>query len=159
MMNKPRRAAATSGLDWLRASTERTLLVLARRHAMPPEVACYAVELLPTIAKTGGFVWLDTGDLQHAEEARMDVASSAPLLVIDGLHAPLGPHGVDCAGWLLEHRHHLGLRSVVSTCLAPDEIGPWFEAQGYLAVPSLLGRLQHGPTSLVIDILAPRLAA
>ena len=159
MMNKPRRAAAHAGLDWLRASTQRSLLVLARCHAMPPEVACYAVELLPDIAKKGGFVWLDTGDLQHGDELRLEQARSAPLVIVDGLHAPLGPHAVDCAGWLLEHRHHAGLRSIVSTCLAPDEIGRWLEAQGYLAVASLIGRLHDAPTSLVVDVLAPRLAA
>jgi hypothetical protein len=71
----------------------------------------------------------------------------------------MNPDAVDLAGFVLEQRHHVGLVTVVSTVLAPDDLGPWLRHQRYAAVESLVGRLGHAPTSLVIDCVAQRLPA
>lgn len=158
MMDKPRRAAALAGLAWMRASPEHRLLVFARCHVMPPEVAAYAVASLdPKRKPPAGFVYLGTEDFRHGQTAELTRAETESLVLIDGLHEPMDPSAVDLAGFVLEQRHHVGLPTIVSTFLRPDEIGDWLRYHQYAAASSLVARLGHAPSSFVIDCVAQRL--
>jgi hypothetical protein len=159
-VNKPRRAAAHAGLAWLKGNPERRLLVLARCHSMPPEVTAWAVSQLDGKRKPpAGLCYLSTEDFRHGPSTELTRAETEALVLVDGLHEPMTPDAVDLAGFVLEQRHHVGLVTVVSTVLAPDDLGPWLRHQRYAAVESLVGRLGHAPTSLVIDCVAQRLPA
>ncbi|MFM2151593.1 MAG: hypothetical protein RL199_28 [Pseudomonadota bacterium] len=157
-MNKPRRAAAHAGLAWMRASPEHRLLVFARCHLMPPEAAAYAVATLdPKTKPPAGFVYLGTEDFRHGQTPQLTRAETEALVLVDGLHEPMSPSAVDLAGFILEQRHHVGLPTIVSTFLRPDEIGDWLRYHQYAATDSLVGRLGHTPSALVIDCVAQRL--
>jgi hypothetical protein len=158
MMNKPRRAAAHAGIAWLKGNPERRLLVLARCHVMPPEVTAWAVaQLDPKTKPPAGLCYLGTEDFRHGQTPELTRAETEALVLVDGLHEPMDPHAVDLAGFLLEQRHHVGLVTVVSTILSPDDLGPWLRHHRYAAADSLVARLGHAPTSLVIDCIAQRL--
>jgi hypothetical protein len=158
MMNKPRRAAAHAGLAWMRASPEQRLLVFARCHLMPPEAAAYAVATLdPKTKPPAGFVYLGTEDFRHGQTPQLTRAETEALVLVDGLHEPMDPRAVDLAGFILEQRHHTNLPTIVSTVLSPDELGPWLRYHRYEAADSLVARLGHAPSALVIDCVAQRL--
>ena len=157
-MNKPRRAAARAGLDWLKGNPERRLLVLARCHVMPPEVTAWAVAQLDGKRKPPvGLCYLGTEDFRHGQTTELTRAETEAIVLIDGLHEPMDPSAVDLAGFVLEQRHHVGLVTVVSTILSPDELGPWLRYHQYAAADSLVARLGHAPSALVIDCVAQRL--
>lgn len=160
MMDKHRRAAALDGLRWLRASPEHRLLVFARCHAMPPEAAAYAVATLDPKAKPPtGFAYLGTEDFRHGSTPELVRAETEPLVLLDGLHEPMGDDAVDAAGAILEQRHHAGLPTIVSTCLSVEDIPRWLAHHHYPQLASLVGRLGHAPSSLVLDCVTPRLPA
>lgn len=122
-MDKPRRAAALAGLAWLKGHPERRLLVFARCHAMPPEAAAYAVATLdPKTKPPAGFAYLGTEDFRHGSTPELTRAETEPLVLLDGLHEPMGDDAVDAAGAILEQRHHAGLPTIVSTCLTVEDI-------------------------------------
>ena len=158
MMNKPRRAAAHAGLDWLKGNPERRLLVFARCHAMPPEVTAWAVSQLDGKKKPpAGLCYLGTEDFRHGQTTELTRAETEAFVLIDGLHEPMDPSAVDLAGFVLEQRHHVGLVTVVSTILSPDDLGPWLRHHRYTAADSLVARLGHAPSALVIDCVTQRL--
>ena len=158
MMNKPRRAAALSGLDWLKGNPERRLLVFARCHLMPPEVTTWAVaQLDPKTKPPAGLCYLGTEDFRHGPSTELTRAETEALVLVDGLHEPMDPRAVDLAGFILEQRHHTSLPTIVSTVLSPDELGPWLRYHRYEAADSLVARLGHAPSALVIDCVAQRM--
>ena len=158
MMNKPRRAAAHAGLAWLKGNPERRLLVLARCHAMPPEVTAWAVSQLDGKKKPpAGLCYLGTEDFRHGQTTELTRAETEAFVLVDGLHEPMDPRAVDLAGFILEQRHHTNLPTIVSTVLSPDELGPWLRYHRYEAADSLVARLGHAPSALVIDCVAQRL--
>jgi hypothetical protein len=158
MMNKPRRAAARAGLAWLKSHPERRLLVFARCHLMPPEVTAWAVAQLDGKCKPpAGLCYLGTEDFRHGQTTELTRAETEAIVLIDGLHEPMDPSAVDLAGFVIEQRHHVGLVTVVSTILSPDDLGPWLRHREYAAVDSLVARLGHAPSALVLDCVAQRL--
>lgn len=159
-MDKPRRAAALAGLAWLKGHPERRLLVFARCHAMPPEAAAYAVATLdPKTKPPAGFAYLGTEDFRHGSTPELTRAETEPLVLLDGLHEPMGDDAVDAAGAILEQRHHAGLPTIVSTCLTVEDIPRWLAHHHYPQLASLVGRLGHAPSALVLDCVTPRLPA
>jgi hypothetical protein len=159
-MDKPRRAAALAGLAWLKGHPERRLLVFARCHAMPPEAAAYAVATLdPKRKPPAGFAYLGTEDFRHGSTPELTRAETEPLVLLDGLHEPMGDDAVDAARAILEQRHHAGLPTIVSTCLTVEDIPRWLAHHHYPQLASLVGRLRDTPSALVLDCVTPRLPA
>jgi hypothetical protein len=158
MMNKPRRAAARAGIDWLKGHPERRLLVLARCHVMPPEVTAWAVAQLDGKRKPPvGLCYLGTEDFRHGQTPELTRAETEAIVLVDGLHEPMDPSAVDLAGFVIEQRHHTNLPTIISTVLSPDELGPWLRYHRYDAADSLVARLGHAPSALVIDCVTQRL--
>jgi hypothetical protein len=159
-MNQPRRAAAQAGLSWLRSHPEHRLLLLARCHIMPPEVTAWAVAQLDGKRKPpAGLCYLSTEDFRHGPSTELTRAETEALVLVDGLHEPMGDDAVDAAGAILEQRHHAGLPTIVSTCLTVEDIPRWLAHHHYPQLASLLARLGHAPSALVLDCIAQRLPA
>ena len=159
-MNKPRRAAAHAGLAWLKGNPERRLLVLARCHAMPPEVTAWAVSQLDGKKKPpAGLCYLSTEDFRHGPSTELTRAETESLVLVDGLHEPMDASAVDLAGFVIEQRHHTNLPTIISTCLTVEDIPRWLAHHHYPQLASLLARLGHAPSALVLDCVTPRLPA
>jgi hypothetical protein len=104
-----------------------------------------------------GLCYLGTEDFRHGQTTELTRAETEAFVLVDGLHEPMDPSAVDLAGFVIEQRHHTNLPTIISTVLSPDELGPWLRYHRYDAADSLVARLGHAPSALVIDCVAQRL--